>query len=135
MKSIIMSVSFSGANAGYVLAACLVILIGSISAARLFYKTGKPWIAAFVPFWNVLVVLDIVGRPRMHGFYFLIPGFNIYFYFLLCIELARAFGKTSKMDAVISCTLNILYVVNLALDYNEEYRGPVYHLGGSEAIL
>ncbi|MFM7106943.1 MAG: DUF5684 domain-containing protein [Flavobacteriales bacterium] len=117
----------SGENAGYYLAGFLVLLIGSISAARLFYKTGKPWIAAFVPGWNVLIVMDIVGRPRAHAAFFLIPFYNVYFYFLICIELAQAFGKSSKMDAFISCALNILYVVNLALDYNEEYSGPIYN--------
>ena len=127
MNTLMINTLLSGENAGYYLALFLVIVIGSMSAARLFYKTGKPWLAAFVPIWNVLVVLDIVGRPRSHAAYFLIPFVNIYFYFLLCIELAGAFGRTSKADVLLSCVLNILYVVNLALDYNEEYQGPVYH--------
>jgi len=127
MNTLLIFTSFSGENAGYCLAGVLVILIGAISAARLFYKTGKPWIAAFVPGWNVLVVMEIVGRNRAHAAYFLIPFFNIYFYFLICIELAQAFGKNSKSDAVMSCALNILYVINLALDYNEEYLGPIHH--------
>jgi hypothetical protein len=129
MNTLMINSPFLGENAGYYFAGLLVLLIGSISAARLFYKTGKPWLAAFVPGWNVLIVMDIVGRPRAHAGYFLIPFYNIYFYFLVCIELAEAFGKTSKMDAFMSCVLNILYVVNLALDYNEEYTGPIYNSG------
>jgi len=127
MNTLFINALLSGENAGYFLALFLIILIGSMSAARLFHKTGKPWLAAFVPVWNVLVVLDIVGRPRSHAAYFLLPFFNVYFYFLLCIELASAFGRNSKVDVFLSCALNILYVVNLALDYNEEYHGPVYH--------
>lgn len=119
----------SSNNAGYVFIGMIVLLIGAMSAARLFYKTGRPWFTAFVPIWNVLVVLDIVGRPRRHAAYFLIPFYNIYFYFLLCIELAYAFGKTSRRDVWMSCLFNILYVVNLALDYDEEYRGPIYESG------
>lgn len=126
MKTLMIYHFLSGENAGYYIAGFLVLLIGSMSAARLFYKTGQPWLAAFVPGWNIVVVMAIVGRPRFHAWYFLIPFFNIYFYFLLCIELAQAFGKTSRMDALMSCALNILYVVNLALDYKEEYEGPIY---------
>lgn len=126
MNTLMINSLLSAENAGYYIAGLLLILIGSMSAARLFYKTGQPWLAAFVPGWNVLIVLDIVGRPRKHAAYFLIPFFNVFFYFLLCIELAQAFGKTSKMDAIMSCALNILYVVHLALDYNEVYEGPIY---------
>lgn len=126
MNTLMINSFLSDENAGFYIAGILLILIGSMSAARLFYKTGQPWLAAFVPVWNVLIILDIVGRPRIHVAYFLIPFFNVYFYFLLCIELAQAFGKTSKADALMSCTLNILYVVHLALDYDEVYEGPIY---------
>jgi signal peptidase I len=83
-------------------------------------------VAALVPIWNVVVVLKMVGRPVSHLAFFLVPFYNIYFFFRLCVELAQSFGKYSLIDYVLVCVFNVFYVLNLALAYNEEYQGPVY---------
>jgi hypothetical protein len=61
-----------------------------------------------------------------HLAFFLVPFYNIYFFFRLCVELAQSFGKYSLTDYVLVCVFNVFYVLNLALAYNEEYQGPVY---------
>jgi hypothetical protein len=68
----------------------------------------------------------MVGRPVSHLAFFLVPFYNIYFFFRLCVELAQSFGKYSLIDYVLVCVFNVFYVLNLALAYNEEYKGPVY---------
>ncbi|MFM7234216.1 MAG: DUF5684 domain-containing protein [Flavobacteriales bacterium] len=112
--------------AGYTFLTGLLIVIGSLGAARLFAKADQPWVAAFVPGWNVIVVLKMVGRPVSHLAFFLVPFYNVYFFFRLCVELAQSFGKYSLIDYVLVSVLNVFYVLNLALAYNEEYQGPVY---------
>jgi hypothetical protein len=92
----------------------------------LFAKADQPWVAALVPVWNVVVVLKMVGRPVSHLAFFLVPFYNIYFFFRLCVELAQSFGKYSLIDYILVCVFNVFYVLNLALAYNEEYQGPVY---------
>jgi len=112
--------------AGYAMIGFFLVIIGAVGAAKLFAKAGRPWIAAFVPGWNLVEVMTIVGRPKVHVAFFLIPVYNIYFFFRICIELAQSFGKYTMLDYILVCILNVFYVLNLALAYNEDYHGPVY---------
>lgn len=111
---------------GYLMLSFFIIIIGAVGGARLFAKADRPWVAAFVPGWNVVEALRVVGRPAIHVAFFLVPVYNIYFFFKLCIEIAQTFGKTSTVDYVLVCIFNVFYILNLALAYNEEYQGPVY---------
>ncbi len=112
--------------AGLSMISFFVLLIGAIGAAKLFAKCDRPWLAAFIPVWNLMELMTIVGRPKIHVAFFLIPLYNIYFFFRVCIELAQSFGKYTVVDYILVCVFNIFYVLNLALAYNEEYHGPVY---------
>lgn len=122
---------FINSNDGGFALLLVIILFGFIGAVakwRLFAKCDQPGLASIVPIWDLIVTLKIVGRPTSHAWLFLIPVFNIFFGFKILIELAQSFGKTSIFDYVLVVLLNILYVFNLALAYNEEYHGPVYGL-------
>ncbi len=112
--------------AGYLALGLFLTIIGAVGAAKLFAKANQPWLAAFVPGWNVIIVLRMVGRPASHIAFFLVPFYNIYFFFRLCVELAQSFGKYTLVDYILVCLLNVFYVLNLALAYNEEYHGTVY---------
>mgnify|MGYP000924355609 CR=1 FL=1 len=119
--------------AGYTFLASFLLVIGALGSARLFAKADQPWVAALIPIWNVVIALKIVGRPISHLAFFLVPFYNIYFFFRLCVELAQSFGKYSTIDYVLVCVFNVFYVLNLALAYNEEYQGPVYGVAHSQS--
>ncbi len=112
--------------AGYTFLAGFLLIVGTLGSAMLFAKANQPWMAALIPVWNVVTVLKMVGRPVSHLAFFLVPFYNIYFFFRLCVELAQSFGKYSTIDYILVCVFNVFYVLNLALAYNEEYQGPVY---------
>src|SRR5690349_5436583 len=59
----------------------------------IFRKAGKPTWAAFVPLYNSIVLLDIVGRPMWWIILFFIPFVNLIIGILVCIDLAKSFGK------------------------------------------
>jgi hypothetical protein len=111
---------------GYILLGFFVLVIGAVGGAKLFAKSGRRWYAAFIPVYNIIEVLHMVGRPVSHIGFLLVPVFNIYFIFRLFIEIAQSFGKYSVIDYILVCFFNGFYVLNLALAYNEEYIGPVY---------
>jgi hypothetical protein len=111
---------------GYLMLGLFIIVIGAVGGAKLFSKADRRWYAAFVPIWNVIEVLKIVGRPISHIAYFLVPVYNIYFFFKLCIEIAQSFGKYTTLDYLLVCFFNVFYILNLALAYNEDYVGPVF---------
>lgn len=105
----------------------LALFLGAIMASanfRLFQKGGQPGWAAFVPGYNVIVAMRMLGRPDWHAALFLVPVFNVYLVFKTITELAQSFGKTSTTDTVLAITLNVFYVINLALSEDEGYVGP-----------
>jgi hypothetical protein len=109
-----------------ILIAGFIILVGFVSKMKLFAKANQPIAAAFVPGWDLIVVMKIIGRPAKHAWYFAIPVLNIFFGFKVLVQLAQSFGKRTNTDALLVCLFNVFYMLNLALAYDEEYVGPVY---------
>jgi hypothetical protein len=64
-----------------------------VSGWIVFSKAGRPGWACLVPFYNIIVLLDMVGRPWWWLFLLLIPVVNLVFAVILCIDLAKAFGQ------------------------------------------
>lgn len=93
---------------------------------RLFRKCEQPGWAVFVPGYNVVIAMRILGRPDWHAALFLVPVFNIYLLFKTTTELARAFGKNRSLDYLLAVVFNLFYIMNLSLTEDEEYQGPVY---------
>ena len=60
---------------------------------KTFEKAGKPGWAALIPIYNMIVMLEITGRPLWWIFFFLIPLVNIGFAILINIDLAKSFGQ------------------------------------------
>ena len=110
----------------------LFALFGAVAKWRLFVKCNQPGLASIVPIWDIIVTLKIVGRPTSHIWFFLIPIFNVFFAIKVLIELAQRFGKTSVVAYIFVVVLNILYVLNLGLAYNEVYQGPVYGMSTNQ---
>lgn len=84
----------SGLGVAVMLIIELAIVAFLIAALwRLFSKAGKPGWAAIVPIYNLIVLLEIVGRPLWWFVLMLIPCVNIVVIFLVYIDLAKAYGK------------------------------------------
>ena len=74
-----------------ILLALIILLI--VSVWKIFTKAGKPGWACIVPIYNLIVFLEIVGRPIWWIILMLIPVVNIIVGFILSIDLAKSFGK------------------------------------------
>ncbi|MBT8453053.1 MAG: signal peptidase I [Deltaproteobacteria bacterium] len=59
---------------------------------KIFEKAGKPGWAAIIPIYNVIVLLEIVGRPWWWIILGLIPVVNLVIGFLVALDLSRSFG-------------------------------------------
>ncbi len=72
-----------------------IVLLAALIAAmwKIFAKAGKPGWASIVPVYNIVVLLEIVGRPVWWIVMLLIPFVNFVFIFILMIDLAKSFGK------------------------------------------
>lgn len=62
---------------------------------KLFEKAGKPGWAAIIPIYNIIVALEIAGKPVWWIILFCIPIVNLIVSILFWIALAEAFGKSA----------------------------------------
>jgi uncharacterized protein DUF5684 len=71
----------------------LVALIMIVAMWKIFTKAGQPGWASLIPFYNIYVWCKIVGRPGWWLILMLIPFVNLIIAIILCIDLAKSFGK------------------------------------------
>ncbi len=60
---------------------------------KIFSKAGKPGWASIIPIYNVIVLLQVAGKPVWWIVLLLIPIANLVFAILVLAALANAFGK------------------------------------------
>jgi uncharacterized protein DUF5684 len=75
--------------AGWVIA--VVIIIAAMW--RVFIKAGKPGWAAIVPVYNLIVLLQVAGKPVWWVLLLFIPLVNIIVFIVMYAGVARNFGK------------------------------------------
>jgi hypothetical protein len=73
--------------------ALLVIFIAS--AWKVFAKAGQPGWAVIIPIYNIIVLLQIVGRPLWWLLLMFIPLVNLVIAILIYIDLAKSFGQST----------------------------------------
>jgi hypothetical protein len=61
---------------------------------KVFAKAGQPGWAAIVPIYNIIVLLQISGKPVWWILLFLIPVVNLVIAILVGIAIAKNFGKS-----------------------------------------
>lgn len=74
-----------------ILAVYVVVVIG---LWKTFVKAGRPGWAALIPFYNIYVLLKIVGKPGWWLILFFIPLVGLIVHILVSLRLAKAFGKS-----------------------------------------
>ena len=89
---------------------------------KVFVKAGKPGWAAIVPIYNVIVLLEIVGRPLWWVLLFFIPIVNFIVAIIVYIDLAKSFGKSAAFGIGL-LFLGIIFYPILGFG-DAEYQGP-----------
>lgn len=89
---------------------------------KLFEKAGKPGWAGIIPIYNLIVLLEIVGRPIWWIVLFLIPCLNIVACILVGIDVAKSFGKDTGYGVGLGLLPFIFYPL---LGFSDaRYQGP-----------
>jgi Family of unknown function (DUF5684) len=82
-----------GAGIGVMVFGLAVAVALIASVWTVFTKAGKPGWAAIVPIYNLVVLLEIVGKPIWWIVLMLVPLVNFVVGAIVSVELARRFGK------------------------------------------
>jgi Family of unknown function (DUF5684) len=98
----------------------LVVALGSwlffgFLLSRIFAKANKPSIAAYIPIWNAIVILEMVGKPIWWLLFAIIPGVNLILYVYVKALLLERFGVESPMSYVLAIVGMFTGVVSIVL--------------------
>ena len=112
-----------GAAAGVILLIELALVIVIIAGLwKIVVKAGKPGWAAIMPIYNLVVMLEIIGKPIWWILLFFIPCVNIVVSILVAVELAKCFGQGAGF-AVGMILLPFVFYPILGFG-DSRYRGP-----------
>ena len=90
----ILAQSEDGAAGGFGAIIWLLVAILVIAGMwKVFTKAGKPGWASIIPIYNVVVLLQIAGKPIWWIVLLFIPIVNFVIAVMVMISLAKAFGK------------------------------------------
>ena len=93
---------------------------------RIYQKAGKPGWAAIIPIYNVIVLMEIIGKPWWWLLLLLIPGVNMIFAIWATNLLSKSFGQGVGFTIGL-LVLSFIFYPMLAFG-NYEYKGPAGNL-------
>ena len=95
-----------------ILVTCLAMIALLIAAWwMVFTKAGRPGWAAIIPIYNMVVMLEIIGRPWWWIFLYLIPLANLVFGIIVGVDLARSFGRSTGFGVGLALLSAIFYPI------------------------
>jgi len=85
----------AGFGMGFILIWLAVTVLMVASLWKIFVKAGKPGWAAIVPIYNLIILLEIAGKPLWWFLLMLVPIVNFFVALVVILSVARKFGKST----------------------------------------
>ncbi len=105
----------------------ILVVIYIISMWKIFTKAGQPGWAAIVPVYNIIVQLNVQGRPAWWVIWWLIPFVNYVSTWVMMIitgiDLSKRFGKSGGFAAGI-ILLPFIFLPILAFGSSQYQAAP-----------
>ncbi len=99
-----------------------IVITLIIAMWTIYSKAGQPGWASIVPIYNIIVLLEIIGKPWWWLFLMCIPIVNIVILIMVYHNLSLSFGKGSGFTAGI-IFLGFIFIPMLAFG-DAKYVGP-----------
>lgn len=112
-----------GLGVAYYIFMLLIAVFTIICLWKIFEKAGKPGWASIIPIYNVLVELEILGRPWWWLLLMFIPVVNIVIAIIIIFDMAKVFGKGTGFGFGL-LFLSIIFYAILAFG-DARYLGPI----------
>ena len=99
-------------------------IIYFLSTWKLFIKAGEKPIYSLIPFYNLILMMKIIKRPKWWFILLFIPVINLLMAGVIIIEILRSFGKNSNLDTLIGLVSLGTYITYInyfgSVDYVKE---------------
>lgn len=89
---------------------------------KIFTKASQPGWAAIIPIYNLVVLLNVVGRPVWWIILFIVPFVNFIVGIVVFIDLAKSFGKDTLYGIGLAL-LPFIFLPMLGFG-SAQYTGP-----------
>ncbi|MBE2265202.1 MAG: signal peptidase I [Flavobacteriales bacterium] len=120
----------AGAFAAILIVGLLVYLFIGFCLGKCFEKAGKPLWAGFIPIYNIVILLEIVGRPLwwlalfLLGFIPIVGSIAVLVIMaILWIDFAKSYGK-DVVWGILLLFFNIIMLPIMAFSKEIAYVGP-----------
>ena len=100
----------------------IIALLLIVAMWKVFTKAGQPGWASIIPIYNLYIWCKIVGRPGWWILLMLIPFVNIIVGIILCIDMAKSFGKGAGFGIGLAL-LGVIFIPILGFG-SAQYQGP-----------
>lgn len=131
-NQVLYSVLQNGDDGGGALACCTSVvcmipglLIGLVVLAgmwKVYAKAGQPGWASIIPIYNIIVWLQIVGRPVWWVLLMFVPFVGFVILIIVSIDLAKSFGK-DELYGILLFILSPIMMIHLGFS-DAQYVGP-----------
>lgn len=114
---------FAGVMLVYLLVILAISVLSIVAMWKIFSKAGEAGWKALIPFYNIVVFLNIIGRPVWWILLLFIPVVNIVVSIITALDLAKSFGR-SEVFAIFGLLL-FSPIGHLIIAFSRDtYKGP-----------
>ena len=103
-------------------------IVYAFGLSRFFAKAGEKSWKAYIPFYNILPHLKIIGRPTWWIVLFLIPGINLIMAMEIFTDLLKSFGYEKFHQQALAVLFSFVYFPYLGLTEDLHYKGKATEL-------
>lgn len=100
---------------------CALILFFFITLMRVYKKANRSGISAIIPFYNCIVLMEIINEPKWKFLLLIIPGINIIYFCIFMYQLAKCFRK-NQFYCILTALFPLIMIPILSFG-NSEYIG------------
>ncbi|MGB4204015.1 MAG: DUF5684 domain-containing protein [Bacteroidales bacterium] len=106
----------------FILIILALIVLMIVSQWKIYTKANKPGWACLIPIYNIIVLLEIIGKPWWWILLLLIPVVNLIFSIWMTNLLSKSFGKEVGFTIGL-IFIPIIFIPILGLG-DAKYKGP-----------
>ena len=110
-----------------------MILVMFAGLWKIFEKANKPGWASLIPFYNMVIWFEIIGKPLWQIILVFIPFANIYVAVTMCIGMCRSYGKSGIGNYLAAIFFCFIYIPYLGFTEDIKYVGPAESVNQPQA--